>query len=84
MDFEITENKRRHHKQGNKTYVGNDVEPQEVAMSLKGNFGFPARLHFMLDDLENDGRDDIVSWQPHGRSFKVHNKDGFVKDVIPR
>jgi len=28
---------------------------------------FPMKLHFMLNDIEQDGLAHIVSWQPHGR-----------------
>ena len=28
---------------------------------------FPAKLHYMLNDMEQDGLSHIVSWAPHGR-----------------
>jgi len=31
------------------------------------NLNFPARLHYMLEELEKDGLSHVVSWQPHGR-----------------
>ena len=45
---------------------------------------FPVKLHFMLSDLEKDGLDRIISWQPHGRCFVVHNQEAFVKHILPR
>ena len=39
---------------------------------------FPFKLHRMLIDAEKEGNESIVSWLPHGRSFKVNNKDEFV------
>ena len=42
---------------------------------------FPYRLHHMLEDAEKHGKQDIVSWMPFGRSFKVHKPDRFVKEV---
>ena len=33
---------------------------------------FPARLHSLLDEAEAGGYDRIVSWQPGGRSFRIH------------
>lgn len=44
---------------------------------------FPAKLHLMLSNAEADRFDHIVSWQPHGRCFKVHQPTRFVEDVLP-
>jgi hypothetical protein len=42
---------------------------------------FPEKLHLMLSTL---GREDIVTWQPHGRCFVVHNAKAFVNQVMPK
>lgn len=44
---------------------------------------FPLRLSNML---ESNGSDlsDIVSWQSHGRCFRVHDQKRFVSEVMPR
>lgn len=44
---------------------------------------FPAKLHYMLSELDNDGMDHIVSWQPHGRCFVIHRQKDFVEKVLP-
>jgi hypothetical protein len=31
------------------------------------NDSFPCKLHQMLSDIEAQGMDHVVSWQPHGR-----------------
>jgi hypothetical protein len=41
---------------------------------------FPSKLEAMLSNPEFSH---IVSWMPHGRSWKVHNIHLFVKQVIP-
>lgn len=41
---------------------------------------FPQKLHKVLDEGKYDN---IISWQPHGRSFKVHKRDEFTKSVLP-
>jgi len=41
---------------------------------------FPQKLHKLLDDNRFE---DIISWQPHGRSFKVHQQGDFMKKVYP-
>ena len=41
---------------------------------------FPQRLHKVLDEAKYES---IISWQPHGRSFKVLKREEFVKTVLP-
>jgi hypothetical protein len=44
---------------------------------------FPTRLHLMLSSAESEHFDHIVSWQPHGRSFKIHQPLRFATEVMP-
>jgi len=44
---------------------------------------FPEKLHRMLQEAEENGMTDIVSFLPHGRAFCVHNIDGFVAKILP-
>lgn len=44
---------------------------------------FPYRLYEMLQLVERDGLDHIISWQPHGRCFAVHNPEEFAA-ILPR
>eukprot|EP00980_Cylindrotheca_fusiformis_P031259 scaffold26088_cov132-Cylindrotheca_fusiformis.AAC.6 len=47
---------------------------------------FPLRLHEMLTWAESQGYDAVVSWLPGNppNSFKVHRKDDFVHQILPR
>lgn len=47
---------------------------------------FPVKLMELLNhiDQEEPGLADIVSWQPNGKYFKVHDKETFEKLVQPR
>jgi hypothetical protein len=45
---------------------------------------FPWKLHVMLEEAENANKNHIVSWNPDGKSFKVHKPDVFVKEVAPK
>jgi hypothetical protein len=49
---------------------------------------FPLRLHQLLDDAEGSETTDsfahIISWQPHGRCFVIHQPQLFVTQVLPR
>jgi hypothetical protein len=58
-------------------------EHTQSSSTNRGEQNFPVKLHYMLNELEKDGMDDIVSWQPHGRSFLVHKQMQFVEKVLP-
>ena len=45
---------------------------------------FPLKLHELLEKVEEDGLQHIVSWQPHGRAFVVREPKAFVADLMPR
>jgi hypothetical protein len=45
---------------------------------------FPLRLHEMLDQIESDGLAHVISWQPHGRAFLIHNPKEFTSHVMPK
>lgn len=49
-------------------------------------FPFPIKLHDMLEQIRLDKTDlaEIVSWQPHGRSFCVHKPRAFEKEVLSK
>lgn len=53
------------------------------AKHKRSSSAFPLRLHYMLKEMEADGLSDIMSWQEHGRSFRVHDRDRFTKEVLP-
>jgi hypothetical protein len=43
---------------------------------------FPVRLHYMLNETEKDGLSHVVSWQPHGRCFVVHDQKLFTELIL--
>lgn len=46
---------------------------------------FPFKLHEMLDEAEKiPALKAIVSWQPHGRAFIVHNAILFIQEANTR
>ena len=56
------------------------VEVQEGDMKIL----FPWTLHNLLEDAEKEGFDSTISWRPSGMAFKVHNREDFMKQVLPR
>jgi hypothetical protein len=45
---------------------------------------FPMTLHAILHQVHLDGLDHIISWQPHGRCFVVHDPKAFLDQVLVR
>jgi HSF-type DNA-binding len=45
---------------------------------------FPQALYQLLQDTAADGYGDVISWEPHGRSFRVLDSKRFVADVLPK
>lgn len=56
----------------------------EYKAPICGDLLFPDKLHILLEDAEREGFADVVSWLPHRRAFRVHNKARFLSDVMPR
>jgi len=44
---------------------------------------FPEKLHRMLEEVQKQGKDDIISFFSHGRAFAVHDPDRFTSEVMP-
>jgi len=51
--------------------------------AVSGGCLFPSRLHYVLNELEKDALDDVMSWHPCGSSFIVHNRERLEKEVLP-
>jgi hypothetical protein len=37
----------------------------------------------MLSQVAKDGTEDLVSWQPHGKAFRVHKPTEFAQTIMP-
>lgn len=71
-----------------KTYrdhANDDAADYEDTHVVKGGVTtpFPMKLHEMLKATQEQGMEDIVSWQPHGRCFVVHKPKEFT-ELLPR
>lgn len=55
-----------------------------TAPSRTPNAAFPLKLHETLRQIEIDGLDSIIGWQPHGRSFKIRKQKEFVDVILPK
>lgn len=68
------------------TTISNTLSSSSDAASpwtshLNADAPFPSKLYQMLEFAEHTGLDYIVSWLPHGRAFKIHNKEEFMIHV---
>ena len=43
---------------------------------------FPYKLHQLLEDVEKDGKQAIISWLPLGNAFKVHRPSHFTSQIM--
>jgi hypothetical protein len=72
---------------GTRTYrdYSHEMDDSELLKEESGPVeqSFPVKLQFMLSEMEKDGLAHIVSWQPHGRCFVVHNQPVFVQSILP-
>jgi hypothetical protein len=62
-----------------------EVESEEEHHHRRGGVAvaFPLKLHAVLDQVEVDGLSHVISWQPHGRCFVIHDPKEFVDHVMP-
>ena len=57
--------------------------PHSFVSEMVGNPVFPVKLHRMLSEAHAKGFDDIVSWNPDGKAFIVHDKARFESEIMP-
>lgn len=53
----------------------------ELIKHKKSTDNFPARLHRILS---NDEHSDVICWMPHGRAWKVLDRQRFIEEVVPK
>jgi hypothetical protein len=53
-----------------------------VTSSRMADHNFPAKLHYVLTELEREGKAHIAGFMPHGRAFKVFKHQEFVDEVL--
>lgn len=65
---------------------GDSIVEEDYSERRRGGVAvpFPNKLHAVLDQVEADGLAHVISWQPHGRCFAIHQPQEFVDYVMPR
>ena len=81
VDFAETAEAESERKESETTLSPDD---EDLKRQPKNNYdNFPVKLHYMLGEIERDGLNHIVSWQPHGRCFIVHRRKEFEEKLLP-
>lgn len=60
--------------------VSSPTEDEDEFQKLQ----FPWKLHRLLDEADANGHSSVISWMTDGGSFKVHNKQTFAENVMPK
>ena len=50
--------------------------------SSSNKSSFPKKLYQLLEDAEENGFDDVVSWMPQGHAFIVRNPKEFTDNIM--
>ena len=68
------------------TAYDDDSSPSEGSPEQKQqqHQPFPIKLHHLLEECEALGLSHIISWQPHGRAFKIHNPTLFATSIMSK
>ncbi len=75
----------KYHDYANVTELPMQLASQSENRGLGGVCNpFPVVLYTLLSEASLFGFSDIISWQPHGRSFLIHRSKEFVRDIVPK
>lgn len=59
------------------------VQNADTTTTAQTKVSYILQLHDMLEDASHEGFDHIVRWQPHGRAFKIYQKQDFCERILP-
>ena len=66
------------------SHTRGNAQLESTAKPLERGLPFPDRLHAMLNEVEDIGLNNIISWCSHGRAFRVSDRLQFEVNVMPR
>lgn len=66
-------------------HASDPIGPSEGKHHGRGGVitAFPIKLYEMLQDVQDENLNHIISWAPHGRCFVVHDAKAFLS-ILPR
>ena len=65
------------------------ADPDPVSVANRRTRGgvtepFPEKLHRMIREAEKNGKPDVLSFFPHGRSFAIHKPERFCAEIMSK
>ena len=63
-------------------HLQQDHHQQHDDDELYQKLPFPYKLHQLLDDAVQEGKEHIISWLPSGTAFKVHRPLLFTSEIM--
>ena len=45
---------------------------------------FPILLHYILGELEKEGKSHVMGWMAHGRAFIVRDQKRLEEEILPK
>jgi hypothetical protein len=66
---------------GSRTTSNDEEQSSRLLLHLTSLAAFPWMLHRMLEDAEQQGFQDVVSWLPSDEAFIVHDQDRFMGTI---
>jgi len=68
---------------GSQTDLGKEGERMDTKTGGGESARFPSTLHSLLERSRLNDTTNIISWQLHGRAFKIHKPKDFLEEVVP-
>lgn len=82
----VVHNYHDHATDTEESWSSEELDEEDEQARRKGGVAvaFPLKLHAILDQVEQDGLGHVISWQPHGRCFSIHQPKYFVETLMPK
>jgi len=67
----------------NRNSIPNSSSTVDDMNNMFTKFAFPFKLHSILENAEKSNQEEIVSWLPSGKAFKIHKPKDFASNIMP-
>jgi len=67
----------------NRNSIPNSSSTVDDMNNMFTKFAFPFKLHSILENAEKSNQEEIISWLPSGKAFKIHKPKAFAEAIMP-